>query len=102
DIWDESDPEASTHVTEEARAALATLEDAGYTELSRTFIPGERTYTFWDYKQLRFPRNEGMRIDFFWGSPSLVLAANAARIERDERKGKGASDHVPVVVDFAL
>ena len=102
DIWDESDPEAATHVTAEARAALASLADAGFTELSRQFIPAERTYTFWDYKQLRFPRNEGMRIDFFWASPPLVLAANAARIEREERKGKGASDHVPVVVDFAL
>jgi exodeoxyribonuclease-3 len=102
DIWDENDPEASTHVTVEARDALAALSEAGFVELSRKFIPEERIYTFWDYKQLRFPRNEGMRIDFVWGSPQLVLAASAARIERDERKGKGASDHVPVVIDFAL
>lgn len=102
DIWDENDPEASTHVTVEARAALDSLGDAGFVELSRKFIPEERIYTFWDYKQLRFPRNEGMRIDFVWGSPQLVLAASAARIERDERKGKGASDHVPVVVDLTL
>ncbi len=100
DIWDESDPEAQTHVTPEVRADLELLEKAGYTELSRRFIPDERRYTFWDYKQLRFPRGEGMRIDFLYGSPGAANAATAATIDRDERKGKGASDHVPVIIDF--
>lgn len=100
DIWDETDPEATTHVTAQVRAALESLGEAGYTELSRRFVPTERTYTFWDYKQLRFPRNEGMRIDFAWGSESLAAGATTGRIVRDERKGKGASDHVPVVIDF--
>lgn len=100
DIWDESDPEATTHVTPAVRDALAALGPAGYEELSRRFIPAESTYTFWDYKQLRFPRNEGMRIDFVWASAPLADRADDAIIARDERKGKGASDHVPVVVDF--
>jgi exodeoxyribonuclease-3 len=100
DIWDESDPEATTHVTPVVRDALAALAPAGYEELSRRFIPAERTYTFWDYKQLRFPRNEGMRIDFVWASPGLAARAESAEIVREERKGKGASDHVPVVVTF--
>lgn len=100
DIWDEGDPEAATHVTADARVAFHAFEDAGYTELSRQFIPGERTYTFWDYKQLRFPRGEGMRIDFVYASPALAQRARGATIVRDERKGKGASDHVPVVVDL--
>lgn len=101
DIWDESDPDAVTHVTPEARASLGLLEGAGFTELSRRFVPEERQYTFWDYQQLRFPKGEGMRIDFLYGSPAVEAAAVAARIERDERKGQGASDHVPVVVDIA-
>ncbi len=100
DIWSEDDSEAVTHVTPEARAALVALEEAGYVELTRRFIPDERTYTFWDYKQLRFPRGEGMRIDFVYASPPLAERARAATIVRDERKGKGASDHVPVVIDL--
>lgn len=100
DIWNEDDPEAATHVTPEARAAFAKFADAGYEELSRRFFPDEATYTFWDYKQLRFPRNEGMRIDFVWASEPLAARATEAKIHRDERKGKGASDHVPVVVVF--
>jgi len=101
DIWDETDSEAVTHVTPEARAAFHEFEAAGYEELSRRFIPEPNTYTFWDYKQLRFPRAEGMRIDFAYASPSAAARAVAVHIDREERKGKGASDHVPVVVDLS-
>ena len=57
--------------------------------------------TYWDYTQLRFPRREGMRIDFVLGSPALAARVGGARIDREERKGKGASDHAPVVVEIA-
>ena len=55
---------------------------------------------YWDYTQLRFPRREGMRIDFVLGSPALAARVGGARIDREERKGKGASDHAPVVVEL--
>ncbi|WP_084125260.1 exodeoxyribonuclease III [Demequina sp. NBRC 110054] len=100
DIWSEEDSEAETHVTPEARAAFAELADHGYEELSRRFLPAEGTYTFWDYKQLRFPKGEGMRIDFIYASEPLAARATDVTIVRDERKGKGASDHVPVVLDI--
>src|SRR5690554_1510407 len=64
DIWSEQDSDAETHVSEESRAQFAAFADAGYAELSKLHIPTPHTYTFWDYQQLRFPKNEGMRIDF--------------------------------------
>ena len=100
DIWSLDAPEAATHVAAEARDALAAIERAGFVELSRRFLPEPNTYTFWDYQQLRFPRGEGMRIDFAFASPALASRARAAVIDRAERKGAGASDHAPVVVDF--
>jgi exodeoxyribonuclease-3 len=102
DVWNEADPEAATHVTAEVRHDLDLLTRAGYEELSRTFIPDERTYTFWDYKQLRFPRNEGLRIDFLYASQALASVATACEIDRNERKGTGASDHVPVIADVGF
>jgi exodeoxyribonuclease-3 len=57
-------------------------------------------YTYWDYQQLRFPRNEGMRIDFILGSEEFAERVESAEIVRDERKGEGPSDHVPVVVNI--
>jgi exodeoxyribonuclease-3 len=56
---------------------------------------------YWDYTQLRFPRREGMRIDFVLGSPALGARVDAALIQRHEREGKGASDHAPVAVRLA-
>ncbi len=101
DIWSVEDSEAETHVTEAAREAFHSFAGAGYEELSKRYLPDDATYTFWDYKQLRFPRNEGMRIDFAYASAPLAARATAVTIDRDERKGKGASDHVPVIIDIA-
>lgn len=100
DVWSLDAPEAATHVARDAREALAAIERAGLEELSRRFLPEPHTYTFWDYQQLRFPRGEGMRIDFAYASPALASRAHAAAIDRAERKGAGASDHAPVMVDF--
>ena len=101
DVWDIEAFAGSTHVTEPERAAFAALVEAGFTDVVRPFAPGPGVYTYWDYQQLRFPRREGMRIDFMLASPALAARVTGARIDRDERKGKGASDHAPVVVDTA-
>ena len=90
----------TTHVSPEERAAFFALENAGVEDVVRPRVP--EGYTYWDYKQLRFPRNEGMRIDFILGSKPFAEAVTDAAIFRDERKGDAPSDHVPVLVDLAL
>ncbi|MCL2454891.1 MAG: exodeoxyribonuclease III [Micrococcales bacterium] len=100
DVWDPAFFAGRTHVTEPERAALRAFDAAGYTEITRVHVPAEHTYTYWDYQQLRFPRGEGMRIDLAYVSPALVGKVTGVSIERAERKGKGPSDHVPVVLDI--
>ena len=102
DVWDMAAFEGATHVTEPERAAFRAIVDAGYADLVRPYAPGPGVYTYWDYQALRFPKKEGMRIDFALGSPAVQRAVVDARIDRDERKGKGASDHAPVIVDVEL
>jgi exodeoxyribonuclease-3 len=97
DVWDMSVFEGATHVSPAERAAFRAFEDVGFTEVTRPHVD---QYTYWDYQRLRFPRNEGMRIDFVQASPKLAANVVGAQIDRDERKGKGASDHVPVIVDL--
>lgn len=58
-------------------------------------------YTYWDYTQLRFPKKQGMRIDFILGSAAFADRVTHGEIVREERKGKSPSDHVPVLVDLA-
>ena len=98
DVWDMSAFAGATHVSAPEREAFAAFESVGMSEVTR---PHVTNYTFWDYQRLRFPRNEGMRIDFAYASPALAARVVGAAIDRDERKGKGASDHVPVVVELA-
>ena len=100
DVWDMTAFEGATHVSPPERAAFATFEAAGFTDLVRSYAPGPGVYTYWDYKRLRFARREGMRIDFVLCSPALAARVTGARIDREERKAKGASDHAPVVVDL--
>lgn len=100
DVWDREFFEGKTHVTDPERAAFAAFGDIGYTEVSRVHVP-EDVYTYWDYQQLRFPKNQGMRIDFAWCSPALTKRVTGVEIDRNERKGKGASDHVPVILDIS-
>ncbi|MBD8704719.1 exodeoxyribonuclease III [Frigoribacterium sp. CFBP 13712] len=100
DVWDMSVFEGSTHVSAPEREAFARFEQVGLTDVVRPRIP--EGYTYWDYKQLRFPKNEGMRIDFIMGSSAFADLVTSAAIHRDERKGDAPSDHVPVVVDLDL
>ncbi|CAG7844394.1 Exodeoxyribonuclease III [Pseudoclavibacter triregionum] len=98
DVWDLAAFEGSTHVSPQERAAFQKLLDGGLVDVVRE--RGVEGYTYWDYKQLRFPRNEGMRIDFILGTRSFDELIVDARIDRDERKGDAPSDHVPVVVEL--
>ncbi len=98
DVWDVAFFEGKTHVTDPERAAFRAVVDAGYADVVRPFTPGPGTYTYWDYTQLRFPKKQGMRIDFALASPALADRVTDASIDREERKGKGASDHAPVIV----
>lgn len=99
DVWDIDFFAGSTHVSEPERIAFEAFEQIGLSDLVRPIVP--EGYTYWDYKELRFPRNEGMRIDFILGSHSLSERVSSAAIERNERKGEGPSDHVPVVVELS-
>ncbi|WP_417217544.1 exodeoxyribonuclease III [Arthrobacter sp.] len=102
DVWDIDffiDNEL-THVSAPERKSFNDFVDAGFADVVRPHTPGPGVYTYWDYTQLRFPKKEGMRIDFTLASPALAERVETAWIDREERKGKGASDHAPVVVEL--
>ncbi|MDE3720729.1 exodeoxyribonuclease III [Nocardiopsis sp. N85] len=100
DVWDMAAFDGLTHVTEPEREAFRALVKAGFDEVVRDHAPGPGVYTYWDYKGLAFPKRRGMRIDFVLASPALRARVSGASVDREERKGKGASDHAPVIVGF--
>ncbi|MEU2113375.1 exodeoxyribonuclease III [Streptomyces sp. NPDC019507] len=102
DVWDPAFFEGMTHVTEPERAALAGLREAGLADVVPRPLKYDHPFTYWDYRQLCFPKNRGMRIDLVYGNEPFAEAVKDSYVDREERKGKGASDHAPVVVDLDL
>ena len=97
------DPEAyagETHVTPPERAALAELQSLGLRDVVRDRWPGERIFTYWDYRAGMFHQDLGMRIDLILATAPVADRVRAAWVDRHARKGKGPSDHAPVIVDL--
>jgi exodeoxyribonuclease-3 len=97
------DPEAyvgQTHVTAPERAALGELAGLGLRDVVRERWPNERVFTYWDYRAGMFHQDCGMRIDLVLASDTVAGRVKAAWVDRHARKGKGPSDHAPVIVDL--
>lgn len=100
DVFDPDAYVGHTHVTEPERAAIAALRDLGLTDVIRDRWPDERVFTFWDYRAGMFHKDLGMRIDLILAARELAERARAAWVDRQARKGKGTSDHAPVILDL--
>jgi len=85
------------HFHPKEHEALARLSDWGFEDLFRTHHQEAGFYSWWDYRQLGFPMNKGLRIDLLLGTAPVVARCTACDIDRDERKGKKPSDHAPVI-----
>jgi len=100
DVWDITRFDGSTHVTPAERAALQALLDGGLVDVVPRPGKNDRPFTYWDYRAGMFHKDLGMRIDYVLASRSVPV--RDAWVDREARKGKGASDHAPVVVDVDL
>ncbi|GAA2145694.1 exodeoxyribonuclease III [Glycomyces algeriensis] len=102
DVWDVDEWPGTTHVTKDERDALAAVQAAGLADVFPRPLKHAHPFTFWDYRNLDFPKNRGLRIDLALANPAFKAAVTDAYVDRNERKGKGASDHAPLVVDLDL
>src|SRR5699024_10253230 len=101
DVYDIAEFAESTHVTTAERDALRRLRDTGLADILPRPLKYDQPYTYWDYRALAFPKNRGMRIDLVYGNESFHSRVRDCYVDREARKGKGASDHAPVVLDTA-
>src|SRR5262245_44968947 len=100
DVFDPDAYAGQTHVTAPERAALAELQSVGLHDVVRDRWPGERVFSYWDYRAGMFHRDLGMRIDLILAGAKVAERVRAAWVDRQARKGKGPSDHAPVMVDL--
>jgi exodeoxyribonuclease-3 len=100
DLFDPDAYAGHTHVTAPEREALAQLQALGLRDVVRDRWPEERVFTFWDYRAGMFHKDLGMRIDLILAAEPVAERVRAAWVDRQARKGKGPSDHAPVMVDL--
>lgn len=100
---DVHDPEAwrgQILCSEAERAAFRQLLELGLKDAFRLFEQPEKSYSWWDYRQMGFRRNHGLRIDHILLSLSLAASCRACRIDKAPRKLERPSDHAPVVAEL--
>jgi exodeoxyribonuclease-3 len=100
DVFDPEAYEGHTHVTPPEREALGELQALGLHDVVRDRWPSERVFSYWDYRAGMFHQDLGMRIDLILASDPVAARVKAAWIDRHARKGKGPSDHAPVIMDL--
>jgi exodeoxyribonuclease III len=100
DVFDPDAYIGQTHVTPPEREALAELQAVGLRDVVRDHWPDERVFTYWDYRAGMFHQDLGMRIDLVLATEPVAGRVKAAWVDRQARKGKGPSDHAPVIIDL--
>ena len=100
DVYDPEGWEGSVLCSADERAALEKVLGDRLIDVVRCLHPETQLFSWWDYRQLGFPKNRGLRIDHIVATPPLAERALDAGVDREARKGKQPSDHAPVWARF--
>ncbi|MBX3634886.1 MAG: endonuclease/exonuclease/phosphatase family protein, partial [Rubrivivax sp.] len=85
----------------EERAQFQRLLALGLVDAFRLFEQPPKSWSWWDYRNLAFRKNQGLRIDHILVSPALAPRVTACVIDKQPRRNERPSDHAPVVVTLA-
>ena len=83
-------------VSPQERAAFQKLLDLGLSDAFRLFDQPEKSFSWWDYRQMAFRRNAGLRIDHILLSQPLTQSCVECVIDKEPRRHEQPSDHTPV------
>jgi exodeoxyribonuclease-3 len=89
------------HCTDEERDHFRKLLGLGLHDAFRLFEQPPKSWSWWDYRNLAFRKNQGLRIDHILVSEALKGRVTACTIDKAPRKNERPSDHAPVVVEIA-
>lgn len=98
DVHDPVKWEGKIHASEPERQAFRELLAWGLTDAFRKVRPGERAFSWWDYRGISFFKDHGLRIDHFLLDERAAARLEDCTIDREARKGHDASDHAPVIM----
>ena len=100
DVFDPVAWAGQIHCTPEERAQLQQLQALGLIDAFRLFEQPPKSWSWWDYRNLAFRKNQGLRIDIILVSEALRGRVTACSIDKPTRKNERPSDHAPVLVSI--
>jgi exodeoxyribonuclease-3 len=100
DVHDPAAWAGCVHVSPEERTALKRITDLELVDCFRHFEQPEKSFSWWDYRQGGFRRNNGLRIDLILAHRQLLPRLTGCRIDVEPRRAERASDHTPVIATF--
>jgi exodeoxyribonuclease III len=98
DVYDPVAWAGQIHCTPQERAHFQAFLDLGLVDAFRLFEQAPKSWSWWDYRNLAFRKNQGLRIDHILVSDALRAQVQACVIDKLPRKNERPSDHTPVVV----
>jgi len=98
DVYDPDAWAGQIHCTPQERGHFQALLGLGLTDAFRLFEQAPRSWSWWDYRNLAFRKNQGLRIDHILVSPTLKDQVTACVIDKAPRRNERPSDHAPVVI----
>ena len=98
DVYDPVAWAGQIHCTDEERAHFRALLGLGLHDAFRLFEQPPKAWSWWDYRNLAFRKNQGLRIDHVLVSEALRPQVSACTIDKTPRRNERPSDHAPVVV----
>jgi exodeoxyribonuclease-3 len=101
DVYDPAAWAGQVLFSDPERERFRALQSLGLADAFRLFEQPPKSYTWWDYRQMAFRRNMGLRIDHILVNEALRPRITACRIDREMRKREQPSDHAPVVAEIA-
>ena len=100
DVYDPVAWAGQIHCTPEERAHFQALLGRGLHDAFRLFEQPAKSWSWWDYRNLAFRRNQGLRIDHVLVSEPLRARVQACSIDKAPRRNERPSDHAPVWVEI--
>ena len=100
DVYDPVAWADQIHCTVEERAHFQALLGLGLVDAFRLFEQPPKSWSWWDYRNLAFRKNQGLRIDHILVSEALRGRVSACEIDKQPRRNERPSDHAPVVLSL--
>lgn len=105
DVWDPERFAGKLLYSDAEHAALQSLLDFGLADMFGAMNPGKGHYSWWDYRNFSFQRDEGLRIDYHLVTEPLLDSCVDYSIdsrERQDDQDEKPSDHAPVIIQLDL